>query len=279
MIDQDDLRTEHQIISMIKDILKDETDESKEINSSLQEVKDDLKKFNLNLLDFNSPEYQRKTKRCVTNSEVYKQKKESALNFPQFTYENSNELSYAPKAFNFNSSNDLQKAYFSERGTPNSCVITENIQTLYRGNSFSTNNLTEINYFNKNKNYFSNNNDQKMLSNVNYLSSTALITNNNSTANSSIITGNNFDYTDNFNFKRRNSGSIVEEKTKKILIDTNEETLEFKMTSLISITDEYYEKFQGKFIEIVTNQNCSRILQNCLINTSDSVLSKILQEV
>lgn len=55
--------------------------------------------------------------------------------------------------------------------------------------------------------------------------------------------------------------------------------IESKMMTIDYIDDEVYETLRGKFLDIITNQNSSRVLQNCLSNMSPSILSKILLEV
>ncbi len=76
--------------------------------------------------------------------------------------------------------------------------------------------------------------------------------------------------------KVRNRG-LSEESPRSIL--DNEEGVEVKMACVEFIDEEVYEKLKGSFLEIITNQNCSRILQNCLQTIPDSILSKILKEV
>lgn len=55
--------------------------------------------------------------------------------------------------------------------------------------------------------------------------------------------------------------------------------LESKMVSIEFFDEEVYETLRGRFLEIITNQNCSRILQNCLHTIPHLILSKILLEV
>jgi len=76
--------------------------------------------------------------------------------------------------------------------------------------------------------------------------------------------------------KVRNRG-LSEESPRSIL--DSEEGVEMKMACVDFVNDEVYEKLKGSFLEIITNQNCSRILQNCLQTIPDSILSKILKEV
>ena len=76
--------------------------------------------------------------------------------------------------------------------------------------------------------------------------------------------------------KVRNRG-LSEESPRSIL--DSEEGVEMKMACVDFVNDEVYEKLKGSFLEIITNQNCSRILQNCLHTIPQSILSKILLEV
>lgn len=87
----------------------------------------------------------------------------------------------------------------------------------------------------------------------------------------------NYDINTVSKFKKIRNRGMSEESTKVIM--ENDDGIEAKMAGLENISEDVYEKLKGSFLEIVTNQNCSRILQNCLQNIPDSILSKILIEV
>src|SRR5258708_4256419 len=95
---EEDIWNEKQIISMIKGVLKEEGDEKR------QEIIDT--KFNLKLLDLNSPVYHRKEKKSTTlpnpkltqSNEAIKEETEISSNIliPQFNFD-SNEINVGNK--------------------------------------------------------------------------------------------------------------------------------------------------------------------------------------
>ena len=241
-MNEEDTGIEKQIISMIKNVLVDEDYEDEKKND--KEVK-----FNFKLLDLSSPIYQRKEKRPQPQADknLFFQQSQSTKESHDATDSTIN-LSV----------NDQKKANEYFEISPKGLNATSNVFPS-QNNSMYTN-------FNNNSN---NSNNSNVFNHYDYQN---LLMNNslNSTSSGVFIDNNS-------GLRVKNQARICEETPK--LINESENLLESKMLSIESIDEEIYEKFKGRFLEIITNQNCSRILQNCLHTIPQDILSKILREV
>ena len=242
---EEDTGIEKQIINMIKNVLVDEEYEDEKKNE--KEVK-----FNFKLLDLSSPVYQRKEKRS------YHLNSDNQLVIPQ------NRMSNLPSdnsEISINSTINETKKIGEEKIPWEYGVFPalsySSTQTNLGLTSIINQNTNNLN-LNAN-NYFP------------YDYQNIIINSSFNSTNSSV-------FLDNASLlKKQRTPRVPSNENLKLLIDSDD--LESKMLSLEFIDDEIYEKLKGSFLEIITNQNCSRILQNCLQTMSTCILSKILYEV
>jgi hypothetical protein len=225
---------------MIKNVLIDEEgEESKKIEKE--------QKFNLKLLDLSSPIYQRKEKRLQHQHHSDNQVTTST------TIPNNSTLSTSSII------NDIKKSWESKETSPSGFQNQERYQPPYYNY-----NLNQCpNNLNINSNAFFPNDYSNVLINA-----TSPL---NSTNSSSYFTENSL----RLKKARNTKGS---DENVKLLIESDD-TLEMRMLGMDCIDEDAYEKLKGSFIEIITNQNCSRVLQNCLPTIPPVIVSKIFHEV
>jgi hypothetical protein len=240
---EEDTGIEKQIINMIKNVLVDEENEEEKRNE--KEVK-----FNLKLLDLSSPVYQRKERKLQNQSD-------KQLIFQASGFRDPVEYIDVSGANSISTLNESKR--ISEEKSPRD-------PNWSKPSLSSTNNANFTNISNSNNNL---NFNSKTYLPYDYQS--LLINNSLNSTNSSVFLDTST------LLKKQRTPRAVSSENLKLLIDSDD--LESRMLSIEFIDEEIYEKLKGSFLEIITNQNCSRILQNCLHTIPQSILSKILLEV
>ena len=202
-------------------------------------------KFNLKLLDLSSPVYQRKERKNQVQSETTNFQGNFIREKPENTISTVNDSKQIP-----DEKEKSPRDFYWYKPTTNSA---NNLQYNPKNSTMNPN-------LNLNSNAY-----------LPYDYQNVIINSSLNSTNSSVFLDNSA------LLKKQRTPRVASTENLKLLIDSDD--LESRMLSIEFIDEEIYEKLKGSFLEIITNQNCSRILQNCLHTIPHTVLSKILLEV